>query len=342
MSEMKSLGVFVCVLVVTGLFGCASASKVAPEWVTNPESAYDSEECLWAVGSGASRKDAENDALSLLARSILQDVEASTETTKSMSGDDSSGYEVGYDYTGTVSVASNIKDIPGVTFPQSWIAGNGTAYTLALLNRQEAGRFYRQKIDELAAVVESEILFAAENKGTFKALAALNNAVAKARENQEYIDTLAGIHPDMYRMVSLGYESARAVEVLAQRQKDEIHVAVAVDGDSNDRVEAILESALTEAGLKSFPAVDSQTSYLLQGNVVMEKLKNDSKYEYVRFVVEVELRDAATGKVLLPYSKNGREAHITFQEATQRAYRTVEDALRKEFVPQFKAFIQER
>lgn len=329
------VGLFLCILFFVG---CASSS-VAPAWVTNPDEVLDSKVSLWAVGTGSDRKSAENDALSLLVRSIQQQVVATSDSSKVLSGSHEAGFQSSYDHSSSVATVSSIKEVPGVSFSQSWIAGNGTVYMLATLNRQEAGRFYHQKISDLSAVVESEILFATANEGTWAALAALDNAVAKAWENQGYIDILAGVHPDLYRMVSLEYGSAQAVETLAERHRDKIQVAVAVEGDSNGRVASILQSTLAEIGLKS-AANGGSNGYVLQGTVFMEPLDNDGKYEYVRFVVDVELRELSTGKVLTSYSKNGREAHLTKKEAEQRAYRTIEDALKKELVPQLKNFVE--
>ena len=59
-------GLFLCMLFFVGCVSSASA----PEWVTNPDEVLDSKVYLWAVGSGADRKAAESDALSLLVRSI--------------------------------------------------------------------------------------------------------------------------------------------------------------------------------------------------------------------------------------------------------------------------------
>lgn len=339
MSKIKLIKGVIITLFVATLWSCASSSKVAPEWVTNPESLYNSKEYLWAVGSGADRKAAENDALSLLVRSIQQNVLATTEANKTLSGNVNSGYDMNYDYSSSVVTASSIKEIPGITFPQTWIAENGTVYTLALLNRQEAGRYYRQKIADLTAVVESEIVFASAHKGTFAALNALQNAVQAAWENQGYIDTLAGIHSDMYRLVSLDYESAQAVEVLATRQKENIMVAVEIEGDSNGRIASVFESTLADLGLRITSASEPTVAYLFQGKVIMEPLKLDNKYEYARFVLDIDLIEKASGKILFPYTENGREAHVSYAEATQRAYRTMEDMLEKEFVPQFLNFV---
>ena len=339
MSKLKLLGVFACGLCMVITLGCASTSGAAPEWVTEPESVYNSKEYLLAVGSGDDKKEAESDALSLLARSIHQNVVATTESSKTFDGNNSAGFNTNYDYVGTVIAASTIKDIPGVTFPETWIAKNGTVYTLALLNRQEAGKYYRQKIADLTAVVESEIVFADGNKGSFAALTALQNAVQTAWENQKYLDTLAGINSSMYHSISLDYGSAQAVEVLATRQKEYIVVAVEVEGDSNGRIATVLESILSDLGLKAAASSDATATYLFRGKVTMSQLQLDNKYENARFVIDVDLVEKASGKVLFPYSKNGRESHVSYSEAVQRAYRTLETTLKKEFTPKFLAFL---
>ena len=160
------VGLFLCILFFVG---CASSS-VAPAWVTNPDEVLDSKVSLWAVGTGSDRKSAETDALSLLVRSIQQQVVATSDSSKVLSGSHEAGFQSSYDHSSSVATVSSIKEVPGVSFSQSWIAGNGTVYMLATLNRQEAGRFYRQKIADLSAVVESEILFATANEGTWAAL----------------------------------------------------------------------------------------------------------------------------------------------------------------------------
>ena len=71
----------------------------------------------------------------------------------------------------------------------------------------------------------------------------------------------------------------------------------------------------------------------------MNELQFDTKYEYARFVLDVDLLEKASGKLLFPYSKNGREAHVSYSEAVQRAYRTLEDVLKKDFLSQFMSYL---
>ena len=56
---------------------------------------------------------------------------------------------------------------------------------------------------------------------------------------------------------------------------------------------------------------------------------------YVRYTVHANLTDRRTGKIVLPWSISGREAHITQSEAENRALRTVENEIKEKFLAHF-------
>ena len=66
-------------------FSCTSSAAVtknAPEWVLAPDNVYSSSDYLNAVGSGVDRRTAENDALSMLVKSIVQNVSSVSDSSK--------------------------------------------------------------------------------------------------------------------------------------------------------------------------------------------------------------------------------------------------------------------
>jgi len=322
---------FSCVLVFC-LFSSSSSGvfSKAPLWVVSVDEAYDSDSLLCAVGIGLDRKEAEYDALSSLAKSIKQNVVAKSDAQKNLVGNDSVGFDSDYDYSASVSAVSTVKDIVGVTYPEVWIDSEGKYYVLAQLNREEAGRFYKKRIEDRAVVIENQIMYSANNDGSFEALAALTNAVDLARQNEEDMSILAGVHADMYRLLSFDYSSAEAVSVLAERQREKIHVKVVVTGDSAERIKTVFSRVLTDSGL-IVSNTQEETRYSLNVVIDMTEIEGNEKYEYVRFVVDTSLKDNDTGKILVPYTDNGREAHISLSEATQRAYRTIETNVKKEY-----------
>ena len=61
-------------------------------------------------------------------------------------------------------------------------------------------------------------------------------------------------------------------------------------------------------------------------------MTRETQNKYVRFVVNANLIEAKTGKTVLPFSVSGREAHLSEEEAIQRAIRTIEDEINNLFV----------
>ncbi len=321
------------VFVFISLFGCASSGAISngcPVWVTAADDVYSGKEFLNAVGCGLTRQEAENAAIGQLARNIRQNIISSSDASKTLIGNDVLGYDTNYDYSLSVEAITEVKNIPGVNIRETWISKDKTIYVLAQLNREEVGRHFRKQIDEKTAVIESEILYAKANTGTFEALAALENASKEAILNQENMDMLAGINPDMYRLVSPDYQSAATVCVLTAREQEKVKISVNVEGDSEERISTAFKTVLSSQGLR-ITDNPNDARYCLNATVNMSEIDVNNKYEYVRYVLSAQLIDNVSQKVLVPYTENGREAHISQGEACQRAYRTIESAVTKKY-----------
>ena len=343
MSEIKKRFVYVSIVcgVLLSLFSCVSTqgTQVAPEWISSPDAVYPSADYLNGVGAGSTKKDAENEALSYLLRGIVQSVNSVVKTEKTLQGNDTVGYNTDYAYDFSVESSSSLRDIPGISFPEVWVAPNGTYYVLAQLNRNATGKFFQERVSNLSKIVESEIVYADKEKNTLKALRALKNAKEKAYENKENLTALAGINFTMYRMVANDYISPETVEVLLNRTAESIPISVTVQGDSQGRIKSGLLSGLEQAGLKSIRQ-DSTDGYVLEAVISMEDVESSTKYSYVRYVIDITLTDLKNQEVVFALSDNGREAHMSSSEARQRAYRTIESFIEKEFVQRFSDYIE--
>ena len=199
--------------------------------------------------------------------------------------------------------------------------------------------FFQERVNNLTKIVESEIVYADKEKNTLKALRALKNAKEKAYENKENLTALAGINFTMYRMVANDYISPETVEVLLNRTAESIPISVTVEGDSQGRIKSALLSGLEQAGLKSIRQ-DSTDGYVLEAVISMEDVESSTKYSYVRYVIDITLTDLKNQEVVFALSDNGREAHMSSSEARQRAYRTIESFIEKEFVQRFSDYIE--
>jgi hypothetical protein len=103
------------------------------------------------------------------------------------------------------------------------------------------------------------------------------------------------------------------------------------------RIEAAFSKIFTEYGIKLAELSDSDSTYTLVADVSFTPLQmsGESKNKYIRFVVNANLTEIKTGKIVLPFAISGREAHLSESEAIQRAIRTIENEIRKEFQVKF-------
>ena len=185
---------------------------------------------------------------------------------------------------------------------------------------------YKSRIDKNTAVINSQIQFADSKGVSFESLMALRQAVVLAEQNRVYMSVLAGINNNLYRIVDLPYVSAGAVRTLMQRMQEELPVAVSVSGDPSERISTALSSVFAGIGLKTIEDVAS-APLILAADFSVVPIEGGTKYKYVRFVLNVSLTEQSTGKELLSFSRNGREAHVTQNEAKERAIRTAEELI---------------
>ena len=329
---LKIKVVYVLLIVECILFfsGCASDQNVtkAPLWVMEPDTVYPGEIYLNGVGEGSDRRTAESQAIAALGRSILQTVQTAARASQQFDAVDET-ISVQNSFESTVYTSSRIDDIAGARIKEIWIDADGRVYALAQLNRDESGHLYKSRIDKNTAVINSQIQFADSKGVSFESLMALRQAVVLAEQNRVYMSVLAGINNNLYRIVDLPYVSAGAVRTLMQRMQEELPVAVSVSGDPSERISTALSTVFAGIGLKTIEDVAS-APLILAADFLVVPIEGGTKYKYVRFVLNVSLTEQSTGKELLSFSRNGREAHVTQNEAKERAIRTAEELITSE------------
>ena len=323
------------------MFACAGAPSVkkAPQWVTEPAAAYADSHYLTAVGYASSRSAAEAEAVSALTKSVSQKVRAHSVSVQTM---ESNAAGVERSFSSSVDTVSSVDEIAGLKIREVWTAGDGTVYARALVNREEVGSYYEQKMKDAENGINALIAFAADNPASFEAVNALRSAAEKAGENDKSAAVLSVVNPVKYKRLSFAYKNTQTVQALLLHEIENIHVAVRVKNDKDGRLESAFSEAVKKAGFKTVPgnsAHDADAPYILNVVLNLEPLETPASTEnkYVRYTVKAELSDSRTGKIILPWSTGGREAHFTQGEAEQRALRTIEADVKKRFAEQFSA-----
>jgi hypothetical protein len=288
-----------------------------------------------AVGYGEDRLAAENAAIAAITKIVKQQVKTSTSSTENFS-------MLENDWNSSKDLVSNIEtnsdvEISGIYIQDVYPIKNGKKieyYALALINRNEAGNHYKSKIKELTSVIDQQIIEAYKNMGTFASYSVLSKATDLAKENDYYLDILAVINPDFYKISIPDYGNAATVEELARRCLSQIVIGFDIKGDIDGRIAAAFSKIFSEYGIKIADSKDSDATYTFDAEVSFTPLQmsGESKNKYIRFVVNANLTELKTEKIVLPFSISGREAHLSEEEATQRAIRTIENEIKKNFL----------
>lgn len=335
-------------LLLTVLIGCVTTDKAdragkhngkAPLWVNEPSSVYPDAAYLSGVGYGPSRADAESAAVAVLTKAVSQKVEAQSSSVQEM--DAASMQSVRRGFSSVIRTSSTVDEITGLAIKEIWADKDGYFYALALINREDVGAHYEQRIRACEDGINDFILFAADNPASFEAVSALKKAASSAAENEKNLSLLSVIHPGKYKKLSLTYKNTQTVEALLYREIEKIGIIVEVENDRGKRIETAFLKALKEAGFKAstpFSASDTDTIfYVLKASISFEPFKGKSAADniYVRYSVNADLIDKRTGKIVLPWSIAGREAHVTQSEAENRALRTIENEIKQKFLAHF-------
>ncbi len=328
--------------IITGtILSCASspiATSPAPTWVSDLYAEYSDSEYLCAVGYAQERTTAEAEAVSNISKILKQRVEASSTASQSFEND---FQDQNRTYETTVTTSSLIDEITGVRIQDTWIAKDGTVYALALIDRKEVGSYYAQKIQETEEAINGLLNYMIDHEATFDGIASAQKALGFAHENEAYLELLSVINPSMYKNIDLAYKSTSAISVLIQLEKEKIYVGVSITGDVDTRVSNAISKVFKNAGYKSqtlSTPVPPTTNmpYILYGELIISpfEMTSSQNNKYVRFTLNSELV-GLNNNTLFPWSISGREAHLTEDEAAQRAIRTIEDEIEKEFLKEF-------
>jgi hypothetical protein len=334
----------ICLGLALALSGCVSSSpknaaSKAPEWVSDPHSSYPDAEYLVSVGEGSSRDRAEKNAIASLVKIFGQRVSVDSQAVQRYSEALRNGtisVEKDMDVTQSVNSSAAFDFIIGMETPESWYDGKSGYYSIAIMQKAKSALAYGSLIDRNEENVQNLIALPESDKYTLEAYSRYTLAADIADVNAQYLSILsvlspaaATLHGDARTGEGLRLERAK----LAEKIGFEIKMLSA-----NDRIKTAIAEALSAAGFKS--GAGESARYLVEARVELSpvELKNNEN-KFSRYVLDINLRDALSGKVLLPFGKNGRSGQLTQSEADARALRAAESAVKEDFSQAFAAYI---
>ncbi|MCB9655486.1 MAG: LPP20 family lipoprotein [Deltaproteobacteria bacterium] len=285
----------------------AKVGGPAPAWT---QGRCDRDRYLCGVGDGGDRKIADNDARAELARIFKSNIQAVTKSFEGAASQISKKTGESWIEVQQVSAFSMVSTDKVVTMSEileRWDDGKGRLWSLAVIDRDRAGRALRDQIEQKDGLIASMLSKAEEESADkIKKLKALKSAVIAHVERQALNSDLRVIDAkgqgipaphDINEMLGMLGDAAAA-----------LRFGIAISGSGAERVRDCLEQALTERGYQIEANVDedSDDDLDISGSfdvIVRGKVKNESRGEIAgKYVVQttltLKLINAETSKVL--------------------------------------------
>jgi hypothetical protein len=180
---------FLSCAVLVCLLGCASTSGInvstqAPGWVFSSSAAYSDEQYLSASGWDKDRSVAESKAKAELVKTIRQTVEARSTAVVSYA-ENQGAFSEGRSVETSVNTSAELE-IAGLFIKEAWRDKSGVYYALALLDRDESGRYYRTLIQKTRQSLIRKFILRGKIK---KALIHIQLQNARWRSPKKTMDT---------------------------------------------------------------------------------------------------------------------------------------------------------
>ncbi len=335
---------FFCIAAVLFIAtGCATAPPAGvvdgyPAWYLDPGLAYPEDRYLAAVGSGSTRRDAEQQAMAGLAQifeaNIQVDVRAQ-ERYREIVSSQGTFTDQEMELAQTTSIQS-VQRLLNVQFSEAAVDNRGMVHTIAYLERVPTGMMYMDMIQRNSSQVQSFLREASASSDPLRRYAYISAAAAIAAGNQSLVDQLRIISPNMSRTVSLGYDYNNLMQQRSE-EAENMRVSVSVSGDHQDRIQNVVSQALSAEGYSI-----SQESPVMNitGTFSMIPVELNPQFKSVRWILGLKA-SRPDGSIIVTFDEQGRASGVTEDAAATFAYQDVRGIVENSFMGAVRAYMDQ-
>ncbi len=337
LSGLGLISLFFFILAISDL--AHSASK--PDWIEGKSRKYPSDLYLTGVGYGDDRKAAEDSALAAIARIFQAEIHSKTSelekyTQTDVKGKTHSSRDIRIDQI--TSVATN-KALEDITIAEVWDdKSENRTYALAVMDRQHAMVSIREKItaiDSDIAVMQQKSVTVSDKIERARTI----RAILKSLLDREVYNTdLRIINPS-----GTGIEPPMTLFAVKQQLQailsNEIHIGVQLEGPHNKDVRSSIIEGLTKEGFSVDEKGDLEKLDVLVRGIVSFENADLPQWKFVRWDITIDLVNQSNGKVFGSFTRHGREGHLNFREAEDKAVKALQKDIVNELSQQLVSFI---
>ncbi len=318
-----------------------TSSGGKPDWVDGRAGSYAAERYLTGVGLGDTRQAAEDSAYAAISRIFQAKIDSRTQEWEKyaqteIKGKVRSTRDIQISQLTSVATKKVLEDI---TIADIWVdASERLTYALAVMDRAHATTVLRERIAQIDRDALDLQTKATNTQDKIEAVRSLRQAMKILLNRDVYNTDLRIVNP-------AGTGIDPPVSVTGIRQKiqgllaNDIHIGVKVSGQHHERIRSAILEGLTKEGFSIEEGDETgKIDVLVRGKVSFEKA-DLPRWKFIRWTISVDLVNRANGKIFGTIAKNGREGHLNFTEAEQRAVRTLQKEIVSELSNMMVSFI---
>jgi hypothetical protein len=315
--------------------GSGSSSGGAPKWMSDIEADFPDSKYLAAVGSGSSRRGAEDDATGALARlfnvNVKVDAVAQQRYAELVKGDKS--------YTESeMSISQSVgtqasEQFVNLRFSDPYTDHRGTTHTVAYIEREPTAAIYRSMIQKDLAKVDDFLDRASSMKGSLQRYAFYDAAYNVGLNAERMIGQLRIIHATTARLMESQLD-LKQVTAARDNEANNLTYMIAITGDGDKRLAGIVRKTLESMSL----SYQDRGAMMVKGSWKVEPVTVNPQFKSVNWTADISLYDES-GAAIATYAKQSRENAINETQAAGLAYREVEKSLNKDFLKSIQNYL---
>jgi len=319
--------------------GVSTSTGTKPRWVDSVDSVYNRSQYLAAVGNASDRTMAERNALGNLAgffgQSIYADQTITNTYREAVRNGITDSWSDNVAMDNTIRTSASMDTLIGAEVREVWFDSRNTYYAVAVLEKERTAQVYKNLINANMSMIRNLLAMNQTEKNSLEGYSRYQFAATVADINISYMNVInvLGYAPPE------GVISGNEYRLEAQNITRAIPVGIVVDNDRSGRIQSTFAKVVSDLGFRSG---GNNSRYVIRVGVVVSPVDlpaNTNKF--ARMELSANLTDTSQEAVLLPYSFNLREGHLTLSEAENRVFMAAERKLNSEYSDILRAYLSQ-
>lgn len=311
-----------------------------PDWVRSESSKYPNKKFLVGVGTGDTRKAAEELAYAAISRIFLAEIQQRTlRLVKFFRTDEKnkSTWRKNMKVNELTKISTH-NVLENVSIAEIYLDKEiHTYFALAVMDRQKAELSFRQRISALDQEIEGLLKAARESDHKLQKIRLLHKSAGKMFLRDTYNTQL--------RVVSLtgtGNESLTAISKIQEELQDflsrNFRILLVVTGPESERIRTAVVEGLSSHGLTVSYKDTPDADVVIDGSIDFMPVEMPQA-KFVKWNSSFTLKDTSTEQIIGSINRKGREGHISESQAMAKAVSAAQSELSKEISKSIAKYI---